>query len=185
MYDTVKGSDWLGDQDAIEYMCRNCDPCGHRARAFRRAVLPHRGRPDLSAAVRRAHDGIRRGRSGAARLRRRRPHRSRDHPHALSAMRAQQCRVLCRVFCARPDHGRGGRLPRRHGVEPRRRQLCTGFALISWCLPPAATAGPISPAPPRTPAPATAMPWYCAPGCHCRTWSSSSFTRPGSMAPAA
>lgn len=23
MYDTVKGSDWLGDQDAIEYMCRN------------------------------------------------------------------------------------------------------------------------------------------------------------------
>ena len=23
MYDTIKGSDWLGDQDAIEYMCRN------------------------------------------------------------------------------------------------------------------------------------------------------------------
>jgi len=23
MYDTVKGADWLGDQDAIEYMCRN------------------------------------------------------------------------------------------------------------------------------------------------------------------
>jgi succinate dehydrogenase / fumarate reductase, flavoprotein subunit len=23
MYDTVKGSDWLGDQDAVEYMCRN------------------------------------------------------------------------------------------------------------------------------------------------------------------
>ena len=22
MYDTVKGSDWLGDQDAIEYLCR-------------------------------------------------------------------------------------------------------------------------------------------------------------------
>ena len=22
MYDTVKGSDWLGDQDAIQYMCR-------------------------------------------------------------------------------------------------------------------------------------------------------------------
>ena len=22
MYDTVKGADWLGDQDAIEYMCR-------------------------------------------------------------------------------------------------------------------------------------------------------------------
>src|SRR5690242_2988047 len=37
MYDTVKGSDWLGDQDAIEYMCRNAIPAvierapsGHR-----------------------------------------------------------------------------------------------------------------------------------------------------------
>src|ERR1700726_4465520 len=28
MYDTVKGSDWLGDQDAIEYMCRNAIPAG-------------------------------------------------------------------------------------------------------------------------------------------------------------
>ena len=26
MYDTVKGSDWLGDQDAIEYRCRNAIP---------------------------------------------------------------------------------------------------------------------------------------------------------------
>ena len=23
MYDTIKGSDWLGDQDAIEYMCKH------------------------------------------------------------------------------------------------------------------------------------------------------------------
>lgn len=27
MYDTVKGSDWLGDQDAIEYMCKNAPEC--------------------------------------------------------------------------------------------------------------------------------------------------------------
>jgi succinate dehydrogenase / fumarate reductase, flavoprotein subunit len=26
MYDTIKGSDWLGDQDAIEYMCKNAIP---------------------------------------------------------------------------------------------------------------------------------------------------------------
>src|SRR5579863_1868824 len=26
MFDTVKGSDWLGDQDAIEYMCREAIP---------------------------------------------------------------------------------------------------------------------------------------------------------------
>ena len=29
MYDTVKGSDYLGDQDAIEYMCRNAIECVH------------------------------------------------------------------------------------------------------------------------------------------------------------
>jgi succinate dehydrogenase / fumarate reductase flavoprotein subunit len=28
-YDTVKGSDWLGDQDAIEYMCREAIPAIH------------------------------------------------------------------------------------------------------------------------------------------------------------
>src|SRR3978361_488268 len=26
MYDTVKGSDWLGDQDAIEFMCKEAIP---------------------------------------------------------------------------------------------------------------------------------------------------------------
>ena len=26
MYDTIKGSDWLGDQDAIEYMCKEAIP---------------------------------------------------------------------------------------------------------------------------------------------------------------
>jgi hypothetical protein len=32
-YDTIKGSDWLGDQDAIQHMCR----CGLRAAADGRA----------------------------------------------------------------------------------------------------------------------------------------------------
>ena len=27
MYDTVKGSDWLGDQDAIEYLCKEAKGC--------------------------------------------------------------------------------------------------------------------------------------------------------------
>ena len=29
MYDTVKGSDWLGDQDAIEYLCRHAPAAGY------------------------------------------------------------------------------------------------------------------------------------------------------------
>jgi succinate dehydrogenase hydrophobic membrane anchor protein len=42
MYDTIKGSDWLGDQDAIEYMCRDGAAGRLRARAFRDAVRPQR-----------------------------------------------------------------------------------------------------------------------------------------------
>ena len=38
MYDTVKGSDWLGDQDAIEYMCKRGPQGGVRARALGRAL---------------------------------------------------------------------------------------------------------------------------------------------------
>ncbi|MFO1127474.1 MAG: succinate dehydrogenase flavoprotein subunit [Rhodospirillales bacterium] len=34
MYDTVKGSDWLGDQDAIEYMCRQAVPAVHELEHF-------------------------------------------------------------------------------------------------------------------------------------------------------
>ncbi len=37
MYDTVKGSDWLGDQDAIEYMCREAIPASRE--------LEHYGMP--------------------------------------------------------------------------------------------------------------------------------------------
>jgi succinate dehydrogenase / fumarate reductase flavoprotein subunit len=37
MYDTVKGSDWLGDQDAIEYLCREAAPAVYE--------LEHMGMP--------------------------------------------------------------------------------------------------------------------------------------------
>jgi succinate dehydrogenase/fumarate reductase flavoprotein subunit len=39
-------------------------------------------------------------------------------------------------------------------------------------------------APAPTPAPATAAGWCCARACRCRTWNSSSSTRPASTAPA-
>src|SRR5215468_2685764 len=34
MYDTIKGSDWLGDQDAIEYMCRMAPECIYELEHF-------------------------------------------------------------------------------------------------------------------------------------------------------
>ena len=45
MYDTVKGSDWLGDQDAIEYMCREAIPAiielEHYGVPFSRTEIPN------------------------------------------------------------------------------------------------------------------------------------------------
>jgi len=34
MYDTIKGSDWLGDQDAIEYMCKMAPQCIYELEHF-------------------------------------------------------------------------------------------------------------------------------------------------------
>ena len=63
MYDTVKGSDWLGDQDAIEYMCRNAIPAVIELEHFGVPFSRTEAGPDLSAAVRRPHEGIRRRRT--------------------------------------------------------------------------------------------------------------------------
>ena len=82
-----------------------------RARALGRAVLAHRGRPHLPAPVRRDDDGFRQG-DRPAHLRRRRPNRPRDPPHALRRRSQARRRVLRRIFRHRPHHGRGGRMPR-------------------------------------------------------------------------
>ena len=94
---------------------------GLRARALRRAVLAHRGRADLPAAVRRAHHRVRRGAAGAADLRGGGPDRARDPAHALRAEPEAQRAVLHRVFRHRPDHDRGRHLPGGAGLEARRR----------------------------------------------------------------
>ncbi len=44
MYDTVKGSDWLGDQDAIEYLTREC--AGRRLSSWSTGVCRSRARPE-------------------------------------------------------------------------------------------------------------------------------------------
>ena len=86
MYDTVKGSDWLGDQDAIEYMCRNAPAAVYE--------LEHWGVPFsrteegkiYQRAVRRHDHQFRQG-HGAAHLRGGRPHRPCHAAHACTARR--------------------------------------------------------------------------------------------------
>ena len=95
-----------------------------RARALGRAVLAHRGRQDLPAPVRRHDPGLRQG-PGAAHLRRGRPHRPRHAAHDVRPGAAPFGRVLHRVLRHRPDHGRPGRLPRRHRAQARRRHAAS------------------------------------------------------------
>jgi len=92
MYDTVKGSDWLGDQDAIEYMCREAIPAVYELEHYG-VPFSHRGWAYLPAPLRRPHEGLRQG-AGNARLRRSRPHRPRHPAHAVSAKPEAGCGIL-------------------------------------------------------------------------------------------
>ena len=114
MYDTVKGSDWLGDQDAIEYMCRQAVPTV--------LELEHAGMP-----FSRTEDGKIYQRpfgghmsdfgktSGTPRLRSGGSNGTCFAPHALWASPAGRSRIFYRVFRARSRHG-GRRVPRRYRV---------------------------------------------------------------------
>ena len=55
-YDTVKGSDWLGDQDAIEFMCRqaanNVYELEHFGMPFDRKTAAVPGRPISALSIR-------------------------------------------------------------------------------------------------------------------------------------
>ena len=86
-----------------------------RTRALRPAVLAHRGRQDLPAAVRRHDDALRQGHC-AAHVRRGGPHRSRDAAHAVPAVAQAPGALLHRILRPRPDHGRR-RVPRRRGTR--------------------------------------------------------------------
>ena len=105
MYDTVKGSDWLGDQDAIEYLCKNAPEAVYELEHF---GVPF-SRTDEGKIYQRAFGGMTShyGKGIAQRTcRRRRPHRPRDPAHALRPVREARGEFLHRVFRARPDHGR-------------------------------------------------------------------------------
>ena len=76
MYDTIKGSDWLGDQDAIEYMCKMAPKVVYELEHF---GMPFDRNADGTIYQRPfggPHGELRR-KAGAARLRRGRPHRAR------------------------------------------------------------------------------------------------------------
>ena len=120
MYDTVKGSDWLGDQDAIEYMVRNAPEAVYE--------LEHWGVP-----FSRTEDGKIYQRPfggmtidyGKGQAQRTCAAADRTGHAMLHTMYGQALRHAAEFFIEylrhRPDHGRSGRLPRRDRAEARRR----------------------------------------------------------------
>ena len=124
MYDTVKGSDWLGDQDAIEYMVRNAPEAVYE--------LEHWGVP-----FSRTEDGKIYQRPfggmtldyGKGQAQRTCAAADRTGHAMLHTMYGQSLRhargILHRVLRHRPDHGRPGRLPWRDRAQARRRHAAS------------------------------------------------------------
>ena len=186
MYDTVKGSDWLGDVDAMEYLAREAPKAVYE--------LEHYGVPfsrtEEGKIYQRPFGGhtteFGEGPPGAAHLCRRRPHRPRHPAHALRPKPEEQRRVLHRVFRHRPDHVRrrsvsGRALPgslttaRMHVFNAKMVVLATGgygrayFSATSAHTCTGDGGGMVARAGPAA----------------CRTWSSCSSTPPASTARAA
>ena len=86
-YDTVKGSDWLGDQDAIEFMCREAPWVVYD---LEHMGMPFDRNPDgtiLPARPFGGHTANYGEKPSAARLRCSRPYRSRHAAHAVPGQR--------------------------------------------------------------------------------------------------
>ena len=185
MYDTVKGADWLGDQDAIEYLCRNAPAAVYELEHW---GLPFSRREEDGKIYQRPFGGMTThygkgtaqrtcaaaDRTGHAML----------HTHVRPGAASTQAEFYIEYFAidlimderplprrGRAQHGRrlDPPLPRQHDDHRHRRLRARLFHLHRRAYP----------------APATATPWCCARACRCRTWNSSSSIRPASTAPAA
>jgi succinate dehydrogenase / fumarate reductase flavoprotein subunit len=182
MYDTIKGSDWLGDQDAIEYLCRNAPAAVHE--------LEHYGMPfsraDDGKIYQRPFGGHYTDYGKGPAVRRSCATADRTGHAMLHTLYGQSVRCGAEFFVEYfaldliiDDEGRCLGLIALCLEEAR--CIASEPAKRSWR--PAATAEPISGARAPIPAPGMAMLWYCVPACHCRTWSSCSSTRRASLAP--
>ena len=179
-----KGSDWLGDQDAIEYMCREAVPAVYE--------LEHYGVPFSRTEDGRIYQrpfGGHMKEYGKAPAMRACAAADRTGHAILHTLYQQSLKHEVEFFV---EYFALDLIMDEDGV-------CRG--VMAWCLEDGTMhrfraqlrgAGHrrlrprlLSPAPRRTPAPATAAAWCCAPGCRRRTWSSCSSIPPASSPPAA
>ena len=182
MYDTVKGSDWLGDQDAIEYLCRNAPEAVYELEHW---GLPFSRRED-GKIYQRPFGGMT-THYGKGTAQRTCAAADRTGHAMLHTMYGQALRHSAEFFIEyfaidliMDDEGRcrgvvalnldDGTI---HRFRAQMTILATGgYGRIYFSCTGAHTQ------------PATATPWCCAPACRSRTWSSCSSIRPASTAPA-
>ncbi len=106
LYDTVKGSDWLGDVDAMQYLAMEAPKAVYE--------LEHYGVPfsrnEEGKIYQRPFGGHMQNYGEGPPVQRtlccRRPYRPRHPAHALWPVAQEQCAVFHRIFRARPHHGR-------------------------------------------------------------------------------
>ena len=113
-YDTIKGSDWLGDQDAIEFMCREAPKVVYELEHF---GMPFDRNPDGTIYQRPfgGHTANYGEKTRATRLRRRRPYWPRHAAHAVPAKRQGQRPTSSWVDGPGPDSRRIRRRGQRDG----------------------------------------------------------------------
>ena len=167
-FDTVKGSDYIGDQDAIEIFMSGGAGRHLPARALGRVLLAPRGRQARAASVRRC-------RLAAHRLRGRH-HRPRADPGALRAAREAQYHGVRGVFRLEARRERRP-LPGRHLLGSPERRPAHGRRKDRRSWRRAARGGSTARRRTRTRAPATARRWRTTSVSRSRTWSSCSSIR--------
>ena len=155
IYDTISGSDWLGDQDAIEYFVEQAPTRAAAARALGLPVEPAAGRADRRAGVRRHEEQAHLVRRRQDRL----PHAARAVPDLAQVQRGDALRRGLRHQAARRRRPRARRRRDRaaHRQDPHHRR--------EGRHPRAPAAAARSSRSPRTPTstPATAWRWPTAP----------------------
>ena len=183
MYDTVKGADWLGDQDAIEYLCRNAPTAVYELEHF---GMPF-SRTEEGKIYQRPFGGHMMNMGDGPPVQRTCAAADRTGHAMLHTLYGQSLRYSAEFFIeyfALDLIMENGAC---RGVMAMALKMVpsTASSRTRPCWQPAAMAAPISPPPPPTPARVTAMPWCCAPACRCRIWSLCNSTRPAFMARAA
>ncbi len=184
MYDTVKGSDWLGDTDAMEYLAREAPKAVYElehygvpfsrtedGRIYQRPFGGHTTEYGEGPPVQRTCAAA--DRTGHAILHTLYGQSLKNNAEFYIEYFALD--LIMTEMAAAPASSAGSWTTAR----------CTSSTPRWWCWRPAAMAAPISARPAPIPAPATVAAWSPARACRCRTWNSCSSTRPASTARAA